>query len=322
MEWMMSERLYEEYLFFYILVILFWVAIGFFCFGFEVTGLSAAQNLFLNFILFLLLATLSAFPAFWYDLVFGKNARLNKRTRNIDKKLAEIADEQKREVIKKYLAQDGQLPPRRLQKFALIFLGWCILFELFLVNAWIKDMHLVWQPDWVNGVIDWMRDNTADFTVKPIKKGKIFLSNIKSSDLYLTFSTGQNFFNSDIGNTVFFFAFWRAASFFFILYSLCVLLWHPVTWLGLRNLDPRNAHTIRRFLFCIIVLLASVLFFLFSSFGVLFMDISYKVKLAMLSGKEGYLGGFWINILFVFIILGLNILFFWFHFFADFFQRR
>lgn len=38
MEWMTSERLYEEYLFFYILVILFWVAIGFFGFGFEIRG--------------------------------------------------------------------------------------------------------------------------------------------------------------------------------------------------------------------------------------------------------------------------------------------
>jgi membrane protein len=325
MEWMMSERLYEEYLFFYILVILFWVAIGFFCFGFEVTGLSAAQNLLLNFILFLLLATLSAFPAFWYDLVFGKNARLNKRTRNIDKKLAEIADEQKREVIKKYLAQDGQLPPRRLQKFALIFLGWCLLFELFLVNAWIKNMHLVWQPDWVNGIIDWVARNTDDLSDKNRTlgfNGKIFLSNIESNDMFLALSSSKDFFKSNFGNAVLFFSFWRAIIFFFVLYALYVLLWSALDWLGLKELDPNNAHTTRKFLYCIMVLFISVVFFVFSGFGILLIDVSHELKIQELLGKESYLRAAYINFMFILLLIGLKIIFYWILFFIKFLRRK
>ena len=323
MEWMMSERLYEEYLFFYILVILFWVAIGFFCFGFEVAGFSAKQNLLLNFILFLLLATLSAFPTFWYDLVFGKNARLNRRSRQINEKLAEITDERKREAIKIYLAQDGQLPPRKLQKYALVFLGWCILFELFLVNAWIKDMHLVWQPDWVNVIINWMRDNTADFSAKPIGKRRIFLAEYTEiNDFGFAFKSTKEFLDSFLGESLLFFHFWRAFIFPFVLFFLCVLLWKPIDWLGFINLDPRYISGIKRMLFCILISFFTIFFFIFGGVLALFMDISDKMMVSMIMEKGKYLEVFWVNILFVFIIFGLKSFYCWLRFFVSFIQRR
>lgn len=171
---MASERLYEEYLFFYLLIIVFWGFVGLFSFGFELSGYSLQQNLFFNLICFLVLAVAMALTPFWYRIVFGTKARLQRRTTEIEKQIEAIDDPVKREAIRQHLANDGGLTPRRLQKWSLIFLGWCALFEMFFVSSWVKDLALVWQPEWGHSVIDWVRVNTKDLETQGPEVQKTF----------------------------------------------------------------------------------------------------------------------------------------------------
>jgi len=32
-----------------------------------------------------------------------------------------------------------------------------MLFDLFYLNAWMKEGMLVWQPEWVNSIIAWVK---------------------------------------------------------------------------------------------------------------------------------------------------------------------
>ncbi|MFC3902388.1 hypothetical protein SAMN05421749_103138 [Acinetobacter marinus] len=202
LQWMASERLYEEYLFFYLLIIVFWGFVGLFSFGFELSGYSLQQNLFFNFIWFLVLAVAMALTPFWYRIVFGTKARLQRRTTEIEKQIEAINDPVKREAIRQHLANDGGLAPRRLQKWSLIFLGWCALFEMLFVSSWVKDLALVWQPEWVHSVIDWVRVNT---TVPPLNvDGKIFMLKLNGAGegkamLKQMFESEQAFLYSPFG---------------------------------------------------------------------------------------------------------------------------
>ena len=53
--WMVSDNLHEEYLFFYIIIILVWFLLGLGTLGFELSGYSLKQNLFFNFVWLIIL---------------------------------------------------------------------------------------------------------------------------------------------------------------------------------------------------------------------------------------------------------------------------
>lgn len=55
-DWLVSNRLYEDNLFYYALII----CIGFVFLGFEINGYSQAQNLFFNFVFYLFICTMMA----------------------------------------------------------------------------------------------------------------------------------------------------------------------------------------------------------------------------------------------------------------------
>lgn len=152
----------------------------------------------LNFLLFLTLAAAISFPTFCYDCIVGRKRRQHTTMRWLEHQTSLIDDIIRREVIWSYVCAGGTLAPRRLQRFTFIFIVLCILFELFLVNAWIRDMQIVWQPDWLTAVIDWVRNNTDDFSDRShshsvFKTGKIFLSDISSSEYASFFHLDKNF---------------------------------------------------------------------------------------------------------------------------------
>lgn len=251
LSWMASERLYEEYLFFYILIIVFWGAVGLFSFGFELSGYSLQQNLLFNFIWFLILATAMAYTPFWYRLVFGTNARLQRRTQEVQQQIEAIEDPIKREAIKQHIANDGGLAPRTLQKWSLIFLGWCALFELFFISAWVKDLMLIWQPVWIQWIIEFM---TANLNLPPLNiDRKFFLLDLKGSIFATQFADEQAFLASPLGDVALVFQFWRTLSFFPILAALIILLWKPIDWLGMSRLDPRYINGVGKFIWCSVI---------------------------------------------------------------------
>ena len=251
LSWMASERLYEEYLFFYILILVFWGAVGLFSFGFELSGYSLQRNLLFNFIWFLILATAMAYTPFWYRLVFGTNARLQRRTQEVQQQIEAIEDPIKREAIKQHIANDGGLAPRKLQKWSLIFLGWCALFELFFISAWVKDLMLIWQPVWIQWIIEFM---TANLNLPPLNiDRKFFDLYLKNSILAKQFTDEQAFLASPLGDVALVFQFWRTLSFFPILAAFIILLWKPIDWLGMTRLDPRYINGVAKFIWCSVI---------------------------------------------------------------------
>lgn len=118
-QWMASNRLYESYLFVYILILSAWVILGLFTFGFEISGYTLKQNLAFNFAYFLLLAFFAALTPQLHRLIWGKNAGFEKQRAAIEAIAAEIPDETLRADIIHHLETDGGLPPNRLQIWAL-----------------------------------------------------------------------------------------------------------------------------------------------------------------------------------------------------------
>ena len=197
-EWLKEAEIYQIWLPIYFCTISLWLLIGFLILGFTISGLSAKENLLLNFLLFLTLAAAISFPTFCYDCIVGRKRRQHTTMRWLEHQTSLIDDIIRREVIWSYVCAGGTLAPRRLQRFTFIFIVLCILFELFLVNAWIRDMQIVWQPDWLTAVIDWVRNNTDDFSDRShshsvFKTGKIFLSDISSSEYASFFHLDKNF---------------------------------------------------------------------------------------------------------------------------------
>ena len=160
-EWMTSDRLYEEYLFYYLLICLFWFFVGLFSIGIRIPVFNDIQNLILNSVWFLLLCVALSVPKFWYRLIKGKNAYLFQATAKVYETLDSIEDIEQREQVHKQITSNGKLPPNRLETLSLAFLFAFILFDILYTRCWIRDLSLVWQPDWVNACIGWIHNNLS-----------------------------------------------------------------------------------------------------------------------------------------------------------------
>lgn len=224
---------------------MFWGFVGLFIFGFELSGYSLQQNLFFNFIWFLVLAVAMALTPFWYRIVFGTKARLQRRTTEIEKQIEAIDDPVKRDAIRQHLANDGGLAPRTLQKWSLIFLGWCALFEMFFVSSWVKDLALVWQPEWVHSVIDLVRINTQDLGAQEREVQKLFMIWLNDAGegkamLKQMFESEQVFLYSPFGEVCLLYHAWHALSFFPILIAAIICLWQLIGWTGANNVESKK----------------------------------------------------------------------------------
>lgn len=315
-DWMRSNRLYEESLFFYLLIIAFWVFVGLFTLGFELEGNNQVQNLAYNFYHFLALAGCMALTPVIYKLIFNRGS-IQKRTDEINEKLATIADPVQRNAIQNHLANTGALAPRRLQTWALVFLGWCCLFEIFFISSWVKDLALVWQPEWVNAVIEWVRVNT---TLPPLNEDrKVFLLDIKGTPvseietvIKNTYESDRIFLDSPFGKTCLFYHAWHALSFFPILIASIICLWQLIGWTGASNLESKKG--IKGYLWLIVITFFMTLMF-FGALLALFLAITYRA--GSVTGLAGWIHNFWINIGYVFIIITIRLYVNWFVFFKN-----
>lgn len=249
-----------------------------------------------------------AFTPFWYRVVFGSKARLQRRSQEIQQQIEAIEDPIKREAIKQHISNDGGLAPRKLQKWSLIFLSWCALFELFFISAWGKDLTLIWQPIWIQWIIEFM---TANLNLPPLNiDRKFFVLDLEESIFEKQFTDEQAFLASPLGHMALVFHFWRAITFFPILAALIILLWKPIYWLGMTRLDPRYINGVGKFIWCSFI---SFFMFIFLLGGVgLLLSTSDITPMAL--SKVMWLDNFWRNSFFIFIIFSLNIFIGWFYF--------
>lgn len=309
LQWMASNRLYESYLFVYIVILSAWVILGLFTFGFEINGYTQKENLAFNFAYFVLLAFFSALTPQLHRLIWGKNTGFEQRRTEIEAKAQAIADKQLREAVFHHLETDGGLPPNHWQVRALIFLAWYFLFELFFISAWVKDLSLVWQPAWVDGIIDWVRNNTA--ITSRFSTDSLFSVGFHRHDdgverlVAQIFSNDeQAFLNSPFGDVALLFHFLRAITFIPMVTAWIIIFWQWLGWTGMNRLNPSHIGSIKNFLW-----LAFISFFMvLLTFGIylaLFRNIIFTVGMTM--GKISWMSDFWMNAMFFFTIIGIRL---------------
>ena len=302
-DWLVSNRLYEDNLFYYALIICFWFFIGFAFLGFELEGFSLQQNLFFNFIYYLIICACMALCPFWFRLFFGKT-HTAKREQELHAHLDGLDDDDRQEVVA-YLNETGQLAMRPAQRWALVFLGSYFLFEVFFISAWVKDMALVWQPDWVMGIVEWVRENTDSRSLPDGGSLFDFSSRIGRDDFLLNYyQTETEFLASELGKSAMLFTFWKFISFFPIVFALMGAFGLMSGWLGIGAIKERSQTNLWGFIVSTAFLCGAGLMALMSVIMVIVVSDDTKI-IPLATNKIGFLILFKWNILYIFTMIFL-----------------
>lgn len=311
-DWLVSNRLYEDNLFYYTLIILVWFFIGFCFLGFEINGYSQTQNLFFNFVFYLFICAMMALCPFWFKLFFAKT-HTAKREQELQQALDDL-DEYDRAEVKAELFHTGGLAMRPVQRWALVFLGSYFLFEVFFISAWVKDMALVWEPKWASMLIEWVRANTDFVSDEGVNYQlfSVYLSG-RIPELNQLYSSEREFLASDFGGATALFQVVRSSCFLLLLGAFATIIWRPLDWLGGLSVDPRNIHSVGSFIFSSVATLAMTLLFL----GFIFYIKSLSSSAKLLFGATYWLEQFSWNFAFVFAILAIKFIYGWFLFWRN-----
>lgn len=311
-DWIMSNRLYEVHIFYYTLIVAFWVIVGFVSLGFEIGSFSSTQNLLLNFIWYLTVCLLMITSL----IMFCNTYEANKYKRYLDTLEREIEEKltnEEKEIVWDLIQEQGHTLPTNPQRYAMLFLGCYALFELFVVSAWIRDMTLVWQPDWVLGIIEWVKSNSTVVSVSA-SGGSFFSFNAfitKGNLLYDYYQDGMIFLNSELGKSAMFVSFIKLISFVPIVFSLCLVFWKIFGWISGNHLIHRASSEVWGFIWVSsLVLFMSFVMFVGIFAIIVGMNLDIKI-LPIISGKQGWLDVFGWNALYVCYVFGLHILCRW-----------
>lgn len=237
--------------------------VGMFSLGFEINGFSPAKNLFFNFMWYLSICVLMITSLIVFCTTYEAN-KYQKYLATLEQEIEEYLNDEEKEVIWEVIENDGHTLPTNKQRYAILFLGCYVLFEVFFILAWVKDMALVWEPNWANVLIEWVRDNTNFVSDKDRIGYKLFSVRIKSSDeeLYKLYTSEREFLASSFGAATALFQVFRTfVGLPFSLLSMAMILWRPVEWLGFTRLDPRHIHSFGSFIFSSIATFVSTFFF-------------------------------------------------------------
>lgn len=311
-DWIMSNRLYEVHIFYYTLIIIFWVIVGFVSLGFEIGGFSSAQNLLLNFIWYLTACLLMISSL----IIFCNTYEANKYKRYLDTLEQEIEEkltDEEKEIVWDLIEKQGHTLPTNKQRYALLFVGCYALFELFVVSAWIKDMTLIWQPDWVLAIIEWVKSNSTVVSVSA-NGGSFFSFNAfitKSNLLYDYYQDGRLFLNSELGKSAMFMSFIKLISFVPVIYSLCLVFWKMFGWISGDHLMRRASSEVWGFIWVSSLVLFMNFVMLLGILAIIVgMNFDMRI-LPIISGKQGWLDVFGWNLFYLCYVFGLHILCRW-----------
>ena len=251
-EWQHTSYLYEECLFFYGIITGLWWFISIFAISARLPDVSLMTYFWTKFAIMLFFCIIMCFPAFWYRLIFGKNAYLFREERKYQSILNQ-ADESNRATIKAILHENGARLFNRTEQIALGFLFSMILFQLFCGYIWVgKNKTLIWQPEWVTACIDWVRSyvNTEPY----YKSGRWGLFEFQFGDspieqaLKQEYGTEVQFLQSPKGYALLFQHFIRTITFIPTIAAICIVLWQPFQFMGNGDKDPSNIHSIMGFI--------------------------------------------------------------------------
>ena len=251
-EWQHTSYLYEECLFFYGIITGLWWFISIFAISARLPDVSLMTYFWTKFAIMLFFCVIMCFPAFWYRLIFGKNAYLFREEHKYQSILNQ-ADESNRATIKAILHENGARLFNRTEQIALGFLFSMILFQLFCGYIWVgKNKTLIWQPEWVTACIDWVRSHVN--TEPYYKSGRWGLFEFHFGDnpieqaLKQEYGTEVQFLQSPKGHALLFQHFIRTITFIPTITAICIVLWQPFQFMGNGDKDPSNIHSIMGFI--------------------------------------------------------------------------
>lgn len=311
-DWIMSNRLYEVHIFYYTLIIIFWVIVGFVSLGFEIGSFSSTQNLLLNFVWYLTVCLLMITSL----IIFCNTYEANKYKRYLDtleREIEEKLTDEEKEIVCDLIQEQGHTLPTNKQRYALLFVGCYALFELFVVSAWIKDMTLIWQPDWVLAIIEWVKSNSTVVSVSA-NGGSFFSFNAfitKSNLLYDYYQDGKLFLNSELGKSAMFMSFIKLVSFVPVIYSLCLVFWKMFGWISGDHLMRRASSEVWGFIWVSSLVLFMNFVMLLGILAIIVgMNFDMRI-LPIISGKLGWLDVFGWNLFYLCYVFGLHISYRW-----------
>lgn len=311
-QWIYSNRLYEVHIFYYILIIAFWVMVGLFSLGFELSSLSLQKNLLVNFIWYLIICLLMTTSL----IIFCNTYEANKYKRYLDtleREIEEKLTDEEKEIVCDLIQEQGHTLPTNKQRYALLFVGCYALFELFVVSAWIKDMTLIWQPDWVLAIIEWVKSNSTVVSVSA-NGGSFFSFNAfitKSNLLYDYYQDGKLFLNSELGKSAMFMSFIKLISFVPVIYSLCLVFWKMFGWISGDHLMRRASSEVWGFIWVSSLVLFMNFVMLLGILAIIVgMNFDMRI-LPIISGKLGWLDVFGWNLFYLCYVFGLHISYRW-----------
>lgn len=234
--WAMQHMPYQEYLVRHIIMMTAVLWLGSQTLGFEFAGYSDMQNFLLNFAWYVFLAiVIFCCPMIhrWViDRFFPDSPYESENF------IERISDEQLQEQVANYFYEHDKLPPNTLQNSALSILFCIWLFEVFFVLAWVKgvgvERTLIWQPEWVQELAMWVRNNTDVKPFSPNDHGAFLFSST-----YTDYSA-QELFHKPIADAAMVLHFFRLCFILPIGICLATFMWKFLFFMGSGDLETKQ----------------------------------------------------------------------------------
>lgn len=315
------HRLYERYIFFYAVIMSVWLILAGQVFTrYKIEALSIQQNLALGLLYYVFFAAMIALTPFWFRITLYRFTETDKWHQFILDRLEEAGTQEEYDEMCDYLRQNGEVMPSGRQTLALMGIFWILIFEVYFLFAWI-DPHtyaLLWQPEWLKGMTQWIINHTntdnrfLDFTFD--------LPNIPRSETWR--DTMLGILNTPYGNTIVAVHIWFMFSFPIFLFCICKTFWYVVDWLGLERVNPKNIHSVGKFLWLSFISFFMLLIFIVFIFSFKLMAQHTLLKFATVTDISKwfihlkiYVGGAFFFLFAVKILLG------WFQFWKRIFAK-
>lgn len=311
-DWVMTNRLYEVHIFYYVLIISFWVIMGILSLGFEVNGQSMQTNLLLNFVWYCVLCALMTGSLLLFHHTYEMN-KYQKYLAILEQEIEEHLTDAEKEIVWDVIEEQGHILPTSSQRCALLFAGGYFLFELFVVSSWIKDRTLIWQPDWVLAIIEWVKSNSTVVSVSA-DGGSLFSFSAfitKSNLLYDYYQDGRLFLNSEFGKSAMFISFIKLVSFLPMIFASCLVFWKMFGWISGNHLMRRASSEVWGFIWVSALVLFMTFIMLLGILAIIIgMNFDMRI-LPIISGTKGWIDVFGWNLFYLCYVFGLHLLCRW-----------
>lgn len=313
--------LFEQHVFFYSMMMSGILIIASSTFGFGMNTFSPSVYMLINFLWYIFLGTVIFYTPLLYRLLFSRFVNSTKYEAEIKAMLSKIEDPHDKTVLEDYFANNGKLSPNKKQNYALAIIFCILLMDLFILHAWTvgSDRHLVWKPDWVQSIINFVH---AHLDLPPLSKNDgFFILNLDNSYLKRHYANEAVLVASPLADSGFLYHMWRVITIIPLLVCIKIIIWKALDWLGATQVNPKNITGVRSFIWSSLATLIMVFMMLVTPFA-------YLMGTTFMSLPVMYSPGTWAEqtamelLAFANVILGIKLTLGWFSFWKRVFSKH